>query len=527
MKDYKALQNGSDIRGVAMAVPGGKPVNLTDEAVMDLARGFAEWLRAKYPDKDPGSFSVAVGRDSRVTGEFLQAVFCAAMSAQGVSVLNCGMATTPAMFMATVNDEISPEGAVMITASHLPSERNGLKFFTREGGLDKKDISEIIKIAETEPTTGFFCAPGDPNCCGPNALPFGEIYDYDLMKFYSIHLKRIICRGLGAEPAIDKKTGAEVFGKPLAGLKIVVDAGNGAGGFYVSDVLEPLGADCTGSQFLDPDGTFPNHVPNPENKEAMESICAAVKANKADLGIIFDTDVDRSAAVDEHGREIGRNRIVALAAALASEGHPSTTIVTDSITSTQLAVFLTEELGLKHLRFKRGYKNVINKGLELNAAGTDCQLAIETSGHAAMKENWFLDDGAYLATRIVVKAAQLKARGLGISSILEKLEDPLEAKEYRFAIKAEDFADYAQTVLDRVRGAVEKGELPGASLELPNYEGVRVNFDKDHGDGWLLIRKSLHDPVMPMNVESNIPGGVEKIYSQLLPVLKEFAQLVL
>ncbi|MBO4862464.1 MAG: phosphomannomutase/phosphoglucomutase, partial [Firmicutes bacterium] len=264
MKDYKALQNGSDIRGVAMAVPGGKSVNLTDEAVMDLARGFAEWLRARYPDKDPASFSVAVGRDSRVTGEFLQAVFCAAMSAQGVSVLNCGMATTPAMFMATVNDEISPEGAVMITASHLPSERNGLKFFTREGGLDKKDISEIIKIAETEPTTGFFCAPGDPNCCGPNALPFGEIYDYDLMKFYSIHLKRIICRGLGAEPAIDKKTGAEVFGQPLKGLKIVVDAGNGAGGFYVSDVLEPLGADCGGSQFLDPDGTFPNHIPNPE-----------------------------------------------------------------------------------------------------------------------------------------------------------------------------------------------------------------------------------------------------------------------
>ncbi|MBO4862211.1 MAG: phosphomannomutase/phosphoglucomutase, partial [Firmicutes bacterium] len=323
---------------------------------------------------------------------------------------------------------------------------------------------------------------------------------------------------------VREATGCE---RPLEGLRIVVDAGNGAGGFYADRVLAPLGADTAGSRFLDPDGTFPNHIPNPENKTAMESICAAVKANNADLGIIFDTDVDRSAAVDEHGREIGRNRIVALAAALASEGHPGTTIVTDSITSTQLASFLTEELGLKHLRFKRGYKNVINKGLELNAAGTDCQLAIETSGHAAMKENWFLDDGAYLATRIVVKAAQLKARGLGISSILEKLEDPQEAKEYRFAIKAEDFADYAQTVLDRVRGAVEKGELPGASLELPNYEGVRVNFDKDHGDGWLLIRKSLHDPVMPMNVESNIAGGVEKIYLQLLPVLKEFAQLAL
>ncbi|MBQ1892460.1 MAG: phosphomannomutase/phosphoglucomutase, partial [Firmicutes bacterium] len=104
----------------------------------------------------------------------------------------------------------------------------------------------------------------------------------------------------------------------------------------------------------------------------------------------------------------------------------------------------------------------------------------------------------------MIKAAQLKERGLGISSLLEKLEDPLEAKEIRFKIGAEDFASYAQGVLDRIEAAVKAGELPGASLELPNYEGVRINFDKEHGCGWLLRRKSLHDPVMPMNVESDI-----------------------
>ncbi|MBR5730314.1 MAG: phosphomannomutase/phosphoglucomutase, partial [Firmicutes bacterium] len=153
------------------------------------------------------------------------------------------------------------------------------------------------------------------------------------------------------------------------------------------------------------------------------------------------------------------------------------------------------------------------------------QLAIETSGHAAMKENYFLDDGAYLATRIVIKAAQLKKQGLGISSLLEKLEDPLEAKEIRFKITAEDFAPYAQGILDRIESAVKDGELAGASLELPNYEGVRINFDKDHGCGWLLIRKSLHDPVMPMNVESDISGGVDMIVQQLMPILKEFPEL--
>ena len=128
------------------------------------------------------------------------------------------------------------------------------------------------------------------------------------MKFYSIHLKRIICRGLGAEIPIDKKTGFEQFPRPLEGLKIVVDAGNGAGGFYVSDVLEPLGADCAGSQFLDPDGNFPNHVPNPENKEAMESICAAVKANGADSYDFTLRETVTSEIIDDvarHRSEIG------------------------------------------------------------------------------------------------------------------------------------------------------------------------------------------------------------------------------
>jgi phosphomannomutase len=79
------------------------------------------------------------------------------------------------------------------------------------------------------------------------------------------------------------------FEQPLQGLKIIVDAGNGAGGFYAQKVLSPLGADTTGSQFLEPDGIFPNHIPNPENKEAMASICQAVIEHQADLGIIFDT----------------------------------------------------------------------------------------------------------------------------------------------------------------------------------------------------------------------------------------------
>ena len=499
MKDYTSLQNGSDIRGIAMEIPGGKEVNLTDTAAADLALGFAEWLMERT-GKKPSELKIAIGRDSRVTGKRLSAICADVLTDFGADVIYCGMATTPAMFMATVFPEIMADGSIMITASHLPPERNGMKFFTKQGGMDKVDVTNIIDRAENQ---NFDL----------KALPDGETAGFRLMSIYSDHLQDIICKGLGAKRE----------DMPLRGLKIAVDAGNGAGGFYVFNVLEPLGADCSGSQFLEPDGMFPNHQPNPENAQAMEAICSAVKDEGADLGIIFDTDGDRSAAVDEKGNEIARNRIVAMAAVIVSEGHPGTTVVTDSITSPQLGKFLTEELGLKHLRFKRGYKNVINKGLELNDDGTDCQLAIETSGHAAMKENYFLDDGAYLATKIVIKAARLKKEGKGISSLLEGLADPLEAQEFRFKVTADDFAGYAQNVLDYIRTKVEAGEIPGWTLELPNYEGVRVNTP----EGWFLIRKSLHDPVIPLNIESDVEGGVEKIFREIRVLLAAYNQLMI
>ena len=409
------------------------------------------------------------------------------------------MASTPAMFMANVFEEIAADGSVMITASHLPFNRNGIKFFTREGGLGKSDIKALVKLAEEESFETV--SGGSFTCC-------------DLMELYCAHLRKTICDGLGRSEAE----------KPLSGLHVAVDAGNGAGGFYVSRVLEPLGADCRGSQFLDSDGTFPNHQPNPENKEAMQAVCSAVIESGADLGIIFDTDVDRAAAVDSNGKAIDRNAIVALAAMLAADGHPGAVIVTDSITSTQLHTFLTD-MGMEHLRYKRGYKNVIDKGLELNAQGRDCVLAIETSGHAAMRENFFLDDGAYLATRIVIKAAQLKAEEKGIESCIQTLGEPVEAAEFRLPLLAEDFAPYAQNVIDTLTKTVEEGTLPGMTLELPNYEGVRIAFDETCGNGWLLIRMSLHDPLMPLNIESNEAGGLEKIKAAIASLLAPFDKL--
>ena len=489
--DYKKLQNGSDIRGVALEGIEGQHINLTEQVCKDIGRGFALWLSKKTGKTN---LRVAVGRDSRLSGETLCNWICQAMCDEGIQVTNFGMASTPAMFMCTVTEGYRFDGSVMITASHLPFNRNGFKFFTEKGGLESADIKEIIAYAEGNETTGF----------APASLISGEFMD----TYAKILADKIRCA-----------TGED---KPLAGFRIVVDAGNGAGGFYVDKVLKPLGAITDGSRFLEPDGSFPNHIPNPENKEAMESVTEAVKEAKADLGIIFDTDVDRAGAVLSDGSELNRNRIIAMLSAILLREHPGTTIVTDSITSTGLAKFIEEKGGVHH-RFKRGYRNVINESIRLNNQGQDSQLAIETSGHGALKENYFLDDGAYLVTKLLIELARGKKEGYTLESLISTLEEPAESIEFRMNILLDDFKPYGQKVIDELT-AYAKAQ-PGWTLAPSNYEGVRVNLDEEHGNGWFLLRLSLHDPLLPLNIESNSIGGAKKIASELSRFLLNYDKL--
>ena len=249
-------------------------------------------------------------------------------------------------------------------------------------------------------------------------------------------------------------------------------------------------------------------MPGASNLFDHKGVCKAVVDNGADLGLIFDTDVDRSAAVGPDGKPIARNEIIALAAALAAEDYPGGTVVTDSATSDQLHEFLEGKLGLKHLRYKRGYRNVINKAKEINADGGNAFLAIETSGHAAYADNYYLDDGAFLAVQIVINAAKLKAEGKDITALIEGLESPAESREIRFGLDGDDFRALGSKVLEDMEKWVK--ETSGLELVTPNYEGVRVNYELDGSKGWFLLRKSLHDPVMPMNIESFGEGGVEK-----------------
>lgn len=483
---YQTLKSGTDIRGIAADGVPGQVIQLTDEVARNIGYGFACWLEDRITPSHGAAYTVAVGHDSRISAERLKHALIEGLTLAGVNVKNCGLSSTPAMFMTTVNFDC--DAAVEITASHHPFNRNGFKFFTKQGGIESADVTEILNLAEN--------APKEP------AMEQGIIQDTPYMNLYAEHLRNLICEGINSDD----------YARPLRDFKIAVDAGNGAGGFYATKVLEPLGADITGSQFLEPDGMFPNHVPNPEDQTAMAAISESVLNNGCDLGIIFDTDVDRSACVDEKGREINRNALIALAAAIALEDNEGGTIVTDSVTSSGLKTFIEETLGGKHCRFKRGYKNVINEAKRLNLEETtNAPLAIETSGHAAMRENYFLDDGAYLATRIIIKAAQLKREGKVLGDLIADLQEPVEAAEFRLNILPENFKEIGLQVIDDLTALVSESD--DYEVAPDNAEGIRAS--KPGVDGWFLLRLSVHDPVMPLNIESNTEGGVENILKDL------------
>lgn len=485
---YSELQNGSDIRGIALENETGEKVNLTEKSAQDIAGAFVRWLSAKTGKKE---VRIAIGRDSRLSGEALLNASVKGVFSEGGTACDLGLASTPAMFMTTVLGDAPYDGSIMITASHLPWYRNGMKFFISRGGLEKNEIKELTKIADE-----IAVENKDVSGCP-------EAEKVSFMDTYTGYLREKIIAG------------CQKGDKPLEGLHIVVDAGNGAGGFFVKDVLEILGADTAGSQFLEPDGHFPNHIPNPENKEAAESIKNATLASNADLGIIFDTDVDRAGAVLPGGKTLTRNDLIAALSVIALNSNPGTTIVTDSVTSDGLAAFIKSKGGV-HRRFKRGYRNVIDEAIRLNESGIDSQLAIETSGHGAFKENFFLDDGAYLMVKLLIEMG----KGNSLASLIEGLKEPAESAELRFHVgEVENLQANGDRILGELQAKAES--IPGWSLEKENYEGVRVNCDAEHGNGWLLLRKSLHEPIMPLNIESDSEGGTRMIAEALYGLIAD------
>jgi phosphomannomutase len=338
------------------------------------------------------------------------------------------------------------------------------------------------------------------------------------LPFYKDTLKQAILREVGSSNP-----------KPLSGLKVVVNPGKGSGCFF-NDLLQELGANVDHSLHLTPDGTFPESsgVPNPEKKAFVEETLRACEACSADIGVMFDTDADRAGfvlprVVNESGQKsayepLNRNRLIALLGVIFSTSAPGCTIVTDSTTSEGLNAFLEDTLGLKHFRYLRGYANVIGKAKELTESGqAKAEVAIETSGHCAMKENGYTDDGTYTAVKIFGLLARTAASGEG--SLLDLISGMVELpfdEEYRIKI-TDGSLETTTSVFEKVTAALKErcSTEEAWSFDEDNLEGIRFRLSSG---GFFMLRQSLHDPVISMQAESISEDEAKKVV--LEPVLK-------
>lgn len=487
-KSYKSLKSGTDVRGVAVQTEE-HDVTLTIDAIHDVTNAFLKWLSEKTGKT---ALRIAVGNDSRISCEAIYNAVQKSVTESGCTVVYTGLSTTPSMFLLLKESDLNCDASIMITASHLSYEKNGLKFFTPDGGLGSGDIDEILDLAEKG-----------------ESLPRkkGSAEQADFMESYCNKLIEVVRNGTGKSA-------------PLFGKRIIVDASNGSGGFFVKQVLQQLGAITDGSINVEPDGDFPAHAPNPEDPVAINALREAVLENRAELGVIFDADVDRAAIVDGNGTLINRDNLVALTAVTVMGDKPAT-IVTDSVTIDGLSDFI-RSIGGKQVRYKRGYKNVIDEAKRRNEIGEYCPLAIETSGHAAFLENYFLDDGAYLVCKLLVAHAQQSAQREKLSDLISTLVHPAEEKEVRvkFNEQSLDYRREGERVLNEIKFFI--GMDKNIKPVRRNYEGVRMNFNEGHGDGWALVRMSVHDPVMPINFASMQEGGNRKMAATLYSLLEKY-----
>jgi len=535
------LISGSDIRGrfvdhpqvgsmsaIAQEIRKSTLPALTPFAAHCLGYAYATFLTDTIPHKD--EITICIGKDPRHHGLILADAF--ARGAEGVDnvrVAYTGLATTPSMFEFCRSSLC--DGAVMVTASHLPEDRNGMKFFTCNGGLDKTNLAQVVSLAQRY-STALYDTSFIPPTSGPNAVYCSKWVDW--MPVYARSLKRAMMNEVYGR---QQNNDAKICRQTLKGLTIVLNAGNGSGVFF-KQVLEDLGADVSRSIHTLPDSSFPGGIPNPESDSMIEETIKACQACNADLGIMLDTDADRCGLVaprtmsfdgsSTQFEAVNRNRLIALMGVIYSKQSPGCSVVTCSVTSEGLSDFLENELGLRHVRYLKGYANVIKKARSLTESGeANAEVAIETSGHCALKENNYLDDGTYTAIKTLGLLARERVTNPKVSllDLIRNLKEMGEVTELRMNLR-DGTVETTHKMFDYLAFELEAAcQLDSDwAVDTDNMEGIRIRID-DIG-GFFMLRKSLHDPVLSLQVEAaNRDAVIHKVIEPFLSICQSDSEI--
>lgn len=430
-----------DIRGII-----GK--TLTTDDARAIGRGFGTMVVRG------GGKKVAIGYDGRLSSPSLEAAAVEGLKSVGLHVVRIGLGPTPMLYFTARHLKL--DAGMMITGSHNPPDYNGFKMMIGKAPFFGSQILEIGKIA----------AAGD--------FEAGEGSE-ETIDIQDAYVDRLVADYDGTRD-----------------LNVVWDNGNGAAGEILRRLVKKLPGKHT-LLFDDIDGTFPNHHPDPTIPENLEDILHKVAETKADLGIAFDGDADRIGAVDEKGRIVWGDQLVAIYSKDVLANHPGATIIAD-VKASQSLFDQIAKLGGKPLMWKTGHSL-----LKAKMAETNSPLAGEMSGHIFFADKYYgFDDALYCGVRLLGIVSRIAA----LSALRDELPDMLNTPEVRFQVNEErKFA-----AVDEIKARVKAEEAAGGA-EVNDIDGVRVKT----ADGWWLLRASNTQDVLVARAEAFSPEGLERL----------------
>ena len=402
--------------------------------------------------------SAVVGRDVRPSSDAFFEALSEGLTKGGVSVVDVGIVPTPVFYFAAKRWGFS--GGVMITASHNPSEFNGFKVLRGEGTIYGQDILELRDVAESD-----LAEPGGGHITRRDAR--AEYVDY-------------VAKGIRlARPVV-----------------FAVDGGNGTAGIVSRDLFAKLGVKPL-ELFMEPDGMFPNHHPDPTVPANLTALKGAVLARKLELGVAFDGDSDRIGVIDDRGEILWGDRLLALFAREVLREHPGSTVIFEVKCSESLIEDIARHGG-KPLMWKAGHSLIKQKMRETGAL-----LAGEMSGHIFFADRYFgYDDALYAACRLL----EIVSRGsTPLSALLADLTRYETTPEIRIDCADERKFDVVREVRDHFR----------KNHEVIDVDGARVRFE----GGWGLIRASNTQPALVLRFEALTKEGLEAIKRDVAGVL--------
>jgi phosphomannomutase/phosphoglucomutase len=524
----KTAYRANDIRGLAAS-------QLTDDFCRLTGLAYVELLQ-KYRNKDACDLRVVVGKDVRTSGPRVKTAFTDALLSKGIHVIDIAPAdtvsSTPLMYFATWL--FNADGGVEVTASHLEKEWNGFKFTVGSESAAEHHVRETLETALK------FEEAFEAGTLSFENREKGELEEVDILPdYHAMIAANIVLRDRWEELALQSLSRTvslkdaldtareeierlpEDERKPLSGLTIAYDAGNGTTGVIAPPLFRDLGAEVF-ELYSEPDGNFPHHLPDPTIPQFMEDLHAKVVRTSAHIGLSSDCDGDRAGAVSPSGSMIIGEQILALLCKHILKEHPRGAIVYDTKCSDAIREIITENNGIP-VEWKTGFSFIKSKMSEVGAVAGG-----EMSGHVYFAKNNRADDAVFAFSELLLLTAEELRSGKSTEVVDELLADFLrryvntpeiripvvnDAEKVRVADVVESY--YRELAADNPEKYKRRVDEEGNDID-----GVKIDFVDE--TGWALIRHSNTSPVIIVRMEARTANGLKRIEEQVITKFEEF-----